>query len=56
MEILFWLLPAALVTVGAMLWVAWVGRVRPGEDDEVVLERMGEALTRPLPRRYSPLR
>jgi hypothetical protein len=28
-EILLWLVPAGIVTCGAMLWAAWVGRPRP---------------------------
>lgn len=46
-EILLWLLPAALVTVIAMVWAGWMGRERRGEVDEAeALRRMGEALER----------
>lgn len=47
MEILLWLVPAAVVTVLAMLWVGWLGREGRGEvDREVAVRRMGEALQR----------
>ena len=47
MEILFWLLPAAVLTVASMVWVAWWGRAGRGEvDRETAARRMGEALTR----------
>jgi hypothetical protein len=47
MEILLWLVPPAVVTVVAMLWVGWVGRERRGEvDREVAVRRLGEALSR----------
>lgn len=48
MEILLWLVPPAVVTVVAMLWVAWLGREGRGEvDREEAVRRMGEALGRP---------
>ncbi len=51
MEILLWLLPAVLVTVVAMLWVAWLGREGRGEvDREVAVRRLAAALE-PGPRR-----
>lgn len=47
MEILFWLLPAALATAVAMAWVGWWGREGRGEvDRETAARRLGEALTR----------
>lgn len=47
MEILLWLVPPAVVTVVAMLWVCWVGREGRGEvDREVAVRRLGEALGR----------
>jgi hypothetical protein len=47
-EILLWLVPSAVVTVLAMLWVAWWGREGRGEvDRETAVRRMGEALSRP---------
>lgn len=50
MEILLWLVPAAVATVLAMLWVSWVGRDGHGEvDREVAVERLGKALARELP-------
>lgn len=48
MEILLWLVPPAVVTVLAMLWVGWLGREGRGEvDRETAVRRMGEALGRP---------
>ncbi|WGX95117.1 hypothetical protein [Nocardioides sp. L-11A] len=47
MEILFWLLPAAVLTLASMAWVAWWGREGRGEvDRETAARRLGEALTR----------
>jgi hypothetical protein len=44
-EILFWLLPSAVVTVVAMLWVGWLGREGRGEvDREVAVRRLAGAL------------
>lgn len=46
-EILFWLLPAAVVTLVAMTWVGWWGREGRGEvDRETAARRLGEALSR----------
>jgi hypothetical protein len=46
-EILLWLVPPAVVTVVAMLWVGWIGREGRGEvDREVAVRRLGEALSR----------
>jgi cytochrome c-type biogenesis protein CcmH/NrfF len=58
MEILLWLVPPAVVTVVAMLWVGWVGRERRGEvDREVAVRRLGEALSRrPQQRPYAVVR
>ena len=50
MEILLWLVPAAVTTVLAMLWVSWVSRDGRGEVDRAVaVERLGKALARDLP-------
>jgi hypothetical protein len=47
-EILLWLVPPAVVTALAMLWVGWLGREGRGEvDRETAVRRMGEALGRP---------
>jgi hypothetical protein len=44
-DILLWLVPSAVVTVLAMLWVAWVGREGRGEvDREVAVRRLAGAL------------
>lgn len=50
MEILLWLLPAAVTTGLAMAWAAWAGRARPErERSEADQERLAAALRRPLP-------
>ncbi|HWJ08850.1 MAG TPA: hypothetical protein VNS46_05705, partial [Nocardioides sp.] len=47
MEILFWLLPAAVATVVAMAGVGWWGREGRGSvDRETAARRLGEALSR----------
>lgn len=61
MEILLWLVPPAVVTLVAMLWVTWLGREGRGEvDPEVAVRRLAQALqkeppahtsTRPTPNR-----
>jgi hypothetical protein len=44
-EILLWLVPSVVVTVVAMLWVAWLGREGRGEvDREVAVRRLASAL------------
>jgi hypothetical protein len=49
-EILLWLVPAAVVTVVAMAWVSWIGRDGRGEvDRDVAVERLGRALAKELP-------
>lgn len=54
MEILLWLVPAAVVTVLTMLWVTWWGRDGRGEvDREVAVRRLSEALQRESPARYA---
>lgn len=45
MEILLWLVPSALATVAAMIWVAWLGREGRGEvDRDVAVRRLARAL------------
>jgi len=45
--ILLWLVPAVLVTVVTMLWVAWLGREGRGEiDRDVAVARLAKALQR----------
>ncbi len=52
MEILLWLLPAAVLTLASMAWVAWWGRAGRGEvDRETAARRLGEALSREQRRR-----
>ena len=49
MEILLWLVPAALVTLVATAWVSWWGREGRGRveaDREAAARRLGEALER----------
>lgn len=44
-EILLWLVPPALLTVGAMAWVSWLGREGRGEvDRDVAVQRLQKAL------------
>lgn len=44
-EILLWLVAPALVTVGAMVWVSWLGREGRGEvDRDVAVQRLQKAL------------
>jgi len=51
MEILFWWLPPAIVTVIAMLWVSWLGRARDMGPDrsDAAQERFAAAIMRDLP-------
>ena len=51
MEILFWLVPPAVVTVLAMIWATWAGRPRRVEADrsEASYERFAKAITRDHP-------
>lgn len=52
MEILLWLVPPAVVTALAMLWVSWAGRDRgrpDAEDSEAAYNRFAAALQRPHP-------
>lgn len=44
-EILLWLVPPALATLGAMVWVSWLAREGRGEvDRDVAIQRLGKAL------------
>jgi len=54
-EILLWLVPAAVVTALAMLWVAWLGREGRGAvDREVAVRRLADALSRDRDGREPP--
>ncbi len=45
MEILLWLVPAALATAGATVWVGWLAREGRGEvDRDVAVQRLAKAL------------
>jgi len=45
-EILLWLVPPAVVTLVAMVWVGWLGRQERREvDREQAVRRLGEALS-----------
>lgn len=47
MEILLWLVPPAVVTAAAMVWVSWLGREGRGEvDRDVAVRRLAAALER----------
>lgn len=55
-EILWWLAPAAGVTLVAMLWVGWLGREGRGEvDRDVAVERLARALRKPHPGAGRPM-
>lgn len=55
MEILWWLVPPLVVTVGAMLWVSWVAREGHGEvSREVAVERLEAALRKEHPGMRAP--
>ncbi len=55
MEILLWLVPPAVVTLVAMVWVSWLGREGRGEvDRDVAVRRLGEALERSAAVRARP--
>jgi hypothetical protein len=46
-EILLWLVPSAVVTLVAMVWVAWLGREGRGEvDRDVAVTRLAAAMQR----------
>lgn len=50
MEILYWLVPPALATVLAMLWVSWLGREGRGQvDRDVAVRRLSKALQKEPP-------
>lgn len=50
MEILLWLVPTAVVTSVAMMWVAWLGREGRGEiDRDVAVQRLAGAMQREHP-------
>jgi hypothetical protein len=47
-EILWWLVPPAVATGLAMVWVSWLGRAGRGQvDPEVAVRRLGDAIARP---------
>jgi hypothetical protein len=51
-EILLWLVPPAIVTLLAMIWVAWLGREGRGEiDRDVAAARLAKAMRRDHPGR-----
>lgn len=53
MEILWWLVPAAVVCVVAMAWVGWTGREGRGEvDRDLAVARLAEALSRDQPQAH----
>ena len=54
MEILLWLVPSAVVTVLAMLWVGWAGREHRGEVDRATAaRRLEKGLESTRPVRYA---
>lgn len=50
-EILWWWVPPAVVTVVAMVWVSWLGRARSTAPDQsdAAKERFAAAILRDLP-------
>ncbi|HEY1135599.1 MAG TPA: hypothetical protein VGE77_13575 [Nocardioides sp.] len=52
-EILLWLVPPAVVTVVAMVWVSWLGRERRVPDRHEQVRRIGGALERPARAGYA---
>lgn len=48
---MLWWLPPAVVTLGAMVWVSWLGRTRSEEPDrsEAAQARFAAAIQRDLP-------
>jgi hypothetical protein len=55
-EILLWLVPPVVVTLLAMAWVGWIGREGRGElDPEVAVQRMADALSKPVPTGSAPV-
>ena len=49
-EILYWLVPPVVVTLVAMLWVAWLGREGRGEvDRDVAVRRLAAAMQKESP-------
>ena len=51
-EILYWWVPPAVVTLIAMLWVSWLGRARDMGPDrsDAAQERFAAAIKRDLPK------
>lgn len=50
MEILLWMVPPAVVTCVAMLWIGWLGREGRGEvDRDVAVRRLAKALQKESP-------
>ncbi|MEO6509481.1 MAG: hypothetical protein ABIO16_00710 [Nocardioides sp.] len=55
MEILLWLVPPAVVTLLAMVWVSWLGREGRGEvDRDEAVRRMAQAIGRDHPGATKP--
>lgn len=51
MEILLWLVPAAVITLLSMLWVAFMAREGRTMDPDEAVRRLGAALERQTKRR-----
>ena len=55
MEILLWLVPPAVVTLLAMVWVSWLGREGRGEvDREEAVRRLTKAMQKDHPGARKP--
>ena len=55
MEILLWLVPPAIVTLLAMVWVSWLGREGRGEvDRDEAVRRLSRAMAKDHPGALRP--
>ena len=55
MEILLWLVPTGVVTLVAMLWVAWLGRDGRGAvDRDAAVDKLASAMQRDHTARHRP--
>ncbi len=58
MTVLWWLVPPLVATCVAMVWAGWLGRERDDvrrDDSDAALRRMHKALSKPTPRKGTPV-
>ncbi|MEP6665524.1 MAG: hypothetical protein ABJA81_03655 [Nocardioidaceae bacterium] len=58
MAVLWWLVPPLVATCMAMVWAGWLGRERDDvrrDDSDAALSRMQKALSKPAPRKGTPV-